>query len=138
MTMYKKFSILVWTAALIFSAAASSFAASYDIKQMTPEIKRAIENRQGRYEELQKLKSAGEVGENRQGYAEVLKGSGASDLVRAENADRKLIYQAIVDQNGLGREGLAQVQQAFAEIRRDKAGSGEYFQDYKGSWLQKF
>ncbi len=138
MTMYKKFSILVWTAALIVSASVSSFAASYDIKQMTPEIKRAIENRQGRYEELQRLKNAGEVGENHQGYAEVLKGSGASDLVRAENADRKLIYQAIVDQNGLGRGGLPQVEQAFAEIRRDKAGSGEYFQDHKGNWLQKF
>lgn len=122
---------------LISSAAAPCFGASYDIKNMTPEIKQAITGRQDRYDALQKLKAAGFVGEDNKGYVSILKPGAGDSMVNAENADRKLIYNAIVKQNNLGPDGLGVVQKAFAEIRRDKALAGEYFQTYSGEWLKK-
>ena len=55
--------------------------AAYDLKEMTPAVKAAIENRQARYHGLQQWKLQGVVGENNQGYVEVLEnGQGAEDL----------------------------------------------------------
>lgn len=95
----------------------SVLAANYDIKQMTPEIKRAIEGRQSRYTELQVAKQAGTVRENSQGLV-----SGNSGLVNAENKDRMVIYRAIVEQNNLGAAGLDLVQKTFAETIREREG----------------
>ncbi len=110
-------------------------AAAYDIKEMTPAVQNALSGRQGRYDELKLLKAQGTVGENNQGYVEALSGDGSA--VAAENADRRVIYSAIVEQNGLGGQGLAQVQKVFAEVQRDKASSGESIQLPSGEWTKK-
>ncbi|MSR78170.1 MAG: DUF1318 domain-containing protein [Candidatus Omnitrophica bacterium] len=107
---------------LISSIPFFAFAATYDIKEMTPQVQQALHGRQGRYDELQSSKSSGTVGENNQGYVEVLKSEGnASTIVSQENADRRTIYHAIVEQNHLGPSGLSQVELAFAEVQREKA-----------------
>ena len=114
------------------------FAASYDIKQMTPQVQQALNGRQRRYEELQILKASGLIGENNQGYAEALKNqSNAGQLAGQENEDRKVIYHAIVAQNNLGPSGLWEVQRAFAEVQRDKARPGDFVQSASGEWAQK-
>ena len=105
---------------------------------MTPEIKQAIENRKARYAELQQLKIQTVVGENNQGLAELLKSSPeARGVIEGENRDRRVIYQAIVDQNGLGNQGMAKVQAVFAEVQRGKARPGELIQLPSGEWVQK-
>ncbi len=113
-------------------------AASYDLKEKTPEVSRALENRSARFSQIQSLKSSGSIGENNRGYVEVLNGSVSSRIVtEAENADRKVIYQAIVDQNQIGPSGLVQVEAAFSEVQREKARPGDYVQPPSGDWQQK-
>jgi uncharacterized protein YdbL (DUF1318 family) len=123
------------TAFFVVFGALQLFAGQYDLKEMTPEVRQALANRQQRYDELQQLKASGQVGENNQGYVEALKGGGG--LAGAENQDRRVIYNAIVSQNNFGPGGLAQVQRAFAEVQRDKARPGDYVQSASGEWRQK-
>ena len=122
---------------MILGPAAVSFAGSYDIKNMTPEVQQALTNRQQRYDELQRLKAAEEIGENNQGYTEVLKPGSASAIAAAENADRRVIYKTIVQQNGFGPGGLEQVQKAFAEVQHEKARPGDFVQSSSGEWRRK-
>lgn len=116
--------------------ASAAFAAAYDIKQMTPAVEQALENRKARYADLQALKNQGAVGENNQGLAEARSAAGQA-AAAAENQDRMVIYQAIVEQNGLGPEGLPQVKQIFAEVQREKASAGQAIQLPSGQWTEK-
>lgn len=123
---------------LMMSAMSEAKAAQYDLKEMTPQVQTAISNRQARYDALQNLKGQGAVGENNQGYLAVLNGaSGAADLVSGENQDRRIIYQAIVDQNALGGSGLSIVEAVFAEVQRDKSRTGDMIQLPSGEWIKK-
>ena len=109
----------------------------YSIKEMTPAVQAALDGRRDRFETLSGLKKKGLIGENNQGYVEVLvKGEGAEDLVEAENKDRQVIYQTIADQNGL-KDELSTIEKVFAEVQRDKAQPGEKIQNEDGSWVTK-
>ena len=112
--------------------------AQYDIKTMTADVKSALDGRKVRFSELKAFKAQGAVGENNRGYVEML-GGGADVkvLVKAENADRKVIYQAIIEQNELGAGALAAVEGVFAGVQRDKATVGEKVQDAAGNWITK-
>jgi len=114
------------------------YAAQYDIKTMTPEVQRALDGRKQRYDSVQSLKGNGAIGENNQGYVTVLNsGSGADSLAQPENADRSVIYNTIVEQNGLGGGGLEKVQIAFAEVQRERARGGDMIQLPNGDWVKK-
>ena len=113
-------------------------AAQYDLKNMTPVVEQAIAGRQSRYDELQSLKTRGDVGENNRGYVEVLNSSvEAQNLVNLENQDRKVIYQTIADQNNLGPSGFAVIETVFGEVQREKARAGESIQNPAGAWIKK-
>ena len=113
-------------------------AASYDLKEMTPEIQKAISARQARFADLQRLKSEGSLGEDNQGLVKSLKDSTeAAAVVQAENQDRETIYRAIVDQNHLGPSGITEVRSVFAEVQRGKARPGDSIQLRSGEWIQK-
>jgi hypothetical protein len=130
--MKKLFMVLV----LICAAAATAPAqATYDIKEMTPAVKSALDGRKARFADLKALKTQGVVGENNRGYVETLGGDKSSKaVVAAENKDRKLVYKAIVEQNKLGPGALATVEAVFARVQRDKAEPGEKVQDASGRW----
>ena len=116
----------------------SAWAATYDLKEITPVVQGAINGRQSRYQEIQRLKTSGVLGEDNQGFVKVLKPSPDADsLASGENADRQAIYQAMVDQNQLGPDGMAQVRSVFAEVQRGKAQPGEFVQLRSGEWVQK-
>ncbi len=122
---------------LSFSAGVAR-ASQYDIREMTPQIQQAFSARQDRYREIEQLKTAGSLGENNQGFVEARNGSPAvSATAQAENRDREVIYRAIVDQNNLGPAGMTQVKSVFAEVQREKAGSGEWVQMPSGAWVRK-
>ena len=130
---------LIATLLILLATTASCMAASYDFKKMTPEIQQALKNRQSRYRELQSFKQEGVIGENNKGYVTNLKdGNTTADTVAsAENRDRRVIYEALAEQNALGNQGLLQVQKAFAEVQEDKAISGDLVQTPAGSWKKK-
>ncbi len=122
----------------ILAATSFCFAADYDYKTMTPDIERALKNRQARYYQLQVLKQKGAIGENNKGYATDLKGNAAaSALVTDENRDRRVLYEALAEQNKLGSTGLLEVQRAFADVQREKAGPGDMVQSSSGDWQRK-
>ena len=109
----------------------------YSIKEMTPEVQSALDNRRDRFEQLRTLKASGAVGENNQGYVQVLKQADGSDsLVAAENSDRKVIYQTIAQQNGL-ENAVGTIESVFAQVQRDKAAAGEQIQTEDGRWTAK-
>src|SRR5436190_1596336 len=75
--------------------------------------------------------------ENNQGYVVALTESAeAKNVVDAENADRKVVYQTIADQNGLSGE-VATIEKVFGQVQRDKAQTGYKIQLEDGSWSVK-
>lgn len=121
-----------------FATLAAGYAGQYDLKQMTPEVDRALKNRQGRYSQLQVMKREGLIGENNRGYVTALKGDPAAEaLTVAENGDRQVIYRALVEQNSLGPNGMREVERAFAEVQSEKASVGEMVQSSSGDWAGK-
>ncbi len=134
----KKFFAILLAAVLLAVVSSEGFAAKYDIKELTPEVKSALDSRRGRFDQLRQLKEQGIVGENNKGYVEVLQDNAeAKGLVEAENRDRKFIYQTIVKQNNLPSDALATVEEVFAQVQRDKAASGDKIQNADGQWVTK-
>ena len=135
----KKFRIpLFLTVFVLIGGMVSSAAENYDIKEMTPEVTRALEGRKTRFRELQNLKAQGILGEDNQGNVKVLQSApNAESIASAENANRKVIYQTIVEQNQLGPAGITQVRAAFAETQRERARPGDSIQDASGQWVKK-
>lgn len=122
-------------ALLIFSSVGQ--AAKYNIKEMTPEVSQALDNRRDRYDKLAEFKKSGVVGENNRGYVEVLSSNAeAQALVEAENRDRKVIYETIIRQNGL-TGALETIEKIFAEEQRGRAASGDMIQAEDGRWIKK-
>lgn len=115
----------------------ASAAEKYTIKEMTPEVMSALENRRSRYDELAELKQQGKVGENNRGYVEAFSDAGdVQKLVDAENRDRKIIYQTIAEQNNL-REAIGTIERIFAQTQRDNAEPGGRIQTEDGRWTVK-
>lgn len=111
--------------------------AQYDLREMTPIVKSALDARRGRFDELKSLKAQGIIGENNQGYLEVLiADSRAEELVRLENRDRLVIYKTIIEQNDL-TGALATVEKVFANVQANKAEPGEMVQNENGRWAAK-
>ena len=109
-------------------------AEKYTIKEMTPQVTAALENRRDRFASLQQLKRQGDVGENAQGYVEALSGnSKAKVIVDLENADHAVIYKTIAQQNNLSN-ALSIIEQIFAQTQRDNAEPGNKIQLENGSW----
>jgi uncharacterized protein len=81
------------------------------------------------------LKSRGVIGENNQGYLDLLKGqTEKKDVVAAENEDRRTIYNQIARQTGTSPDVVGQRRAIqIAEI----ASPGEWLQDSAGKWYQK-
>ena len=123
---------------LIVMVSGMAFAQAYDIKEMTPAVKSALEGRKARFSELKALKAQGIAGETNRGYVEALGGDKtAAKLAEMENKDRRVIYEAIVVQNDLGVRALTTVEGVFAGVQREKASVGEKVQDASGNWMSK-
>lgn len=88
--------------------------------------------------QINKMKNAGLVGENNSGFLEFRGGNPAKaqqQIVAAENADRRLVYQRIAERVGaptvevVGRRRAAQIAQ--------QASPGHWLQDGDGNWYRK-
>lgn len=119
---------------LLVTVAGDVAAQQYNLKEITSKVQMALDDRKDRYNEVKMLKAQGVLGENNRGYLTVLvEQSKATMMVEDENHDRKIIYQAIADQNNLSG-ALATIETVFAQVQREKAESGESIQFPDGSW----
>ncbi len=110
----------------------------YDLKEMTYSVKAALAGRSARYTKLATLKSLGKVGEDNEGHVKNIDGDAATgEVVKAENQDREVIYQAIVSQNDLPANAIYTVRTVFAEVQNKKSKPGEKVQLPAGEWVTK-
>ena len=134
---FKIYSLAFVVGAVFFMPTSSSAQANYDLKEMTPEVQLALDNRRDHFEQLKELKMQGIIGENNRGYVDLLKENPvAKALVEKENKDRRVIYSAIAEQNNLAG-ALRTIEGVFAQVQRDKAASGEKIQNENGEWTTK-
>lgn len=81
------------------------------------------------------LKARGVVGENNQGFLEMLKGqTEKKEIVQAENNDRRTIYGHIGKKTGATAQVVGQ--RRAIQIA-EKASPGEWLQDASGKWYTK-
>lgn len=81
------------------------------------------------------LKAKGIVGEDRMGYLQFIGGKREKEnVVQAENLDRRKVYEAISQKEGVAVE---QVGQRRALQIANKARKGEWLQDQNEKWYQK-
>jgi len=84
---------------------------------------------------IDKMKEKGVIGENNKGYLEFVGNARESeDVINAENADRRTVYQAIAKKNN---ESIEVVQKGRAVQIAERAKAGEWLQDENGKWHKK-
>ena len=124
---------------IAFSSTAYAQDEASALKKMTPQLEKAIKNRQQRAAKIRQYKSAAAVGENKLALLETRpsdllkeKGEEIRAAVKDENRDRQIIYQEIANQNSASGtasvDELTEVQQAWAEVNRAKSKSGDAVQ----------
>jgi uncharacterized protein YdbL (DUF1318 family) len=100
-------------------------ATAYAQEALAPEVEEAALRRKDRRSELISWEEKGAVGENMSGLVEIRNPAGATDalgqLVKSENEDRMIIYQAVAEKNGTSVE---EVQKLYAKRLQEDAPSG--------------
>ncbi len=98
-------------------------------------------DRRERSGEVQQLKNARVIGEDRDGMLDIRNPPAdpkylayAKSIVDAENADRLFLYLASAQSKS---EPLESAEQEYAKLWRDRAFPGEWVQKDDGTWIQK-
>ena len=98
-------------------------------------------NRRLRSGEIQQLKNDGVIGEDRDGYLDVIRKPAdpkylqyAESVKDAENADRSFLYLANAQAQN---KPLELVERDYAQLWHDRAFPGEWIQKENGNWIRK-
>jgi uncharacterized protein YdbL (DUF1318 family) len=111
-----------------------------------PAIRKIIESRASRLQQVDKYKSLGVIGENNQALLEARSLDSLSDLkaraevqklVRAENADREELFKEMAVAKNVDPSQIPQIRKTYADTIRDAARSGDWIQMPDGAWKQK-
>lgn len=109
-------------------------------KKQVNELKAALDRR-SRMSEVQGLKNDRIVGEDRDGYLEIVRPpknpeylKWAKSVVQAENNDRAVIYLSASQKKG---EPLEMIQTDYAKLWQERAFPGEWIEKDDGTWVQK-
>jgi uncharacterized protein YdbL (DUF1318 family) len=111
-----------------------------------PAIRRIIDSRAARLDEVNRLKDAGVVGESNRALLEIrdldavgsLKERAAAQrLVKEENADREQLFKEIAAAEDVDLSQLERIRTTYAETIRDKARPGDWIQLPDGTWKQR-
>ncbi len=108
-------------------------------------VLRALQNQEFNKDEVEELKRARVVGENRFGFLEVLGNDRyakdplykklVDQVVEEENRDRRIIYRKL---STVGSESGDETQgRAFAEMQQEKSPPGTMIQLPTGEWIEK-
>ena len=111
------------------------------LNERSPEVQKATESRRERRSSLREWKSRGCMGETNQGLLVARPGEGCgpevADLIRAENADRQVIYGAFMKENSIPASDTVRVQSAFAKARQERSRPNDWIQLENGRWVRK-
>jgi uncharacterized protein YdbL (DUF1318 family) len=111
------------------------------IDTRSPEVGRASQSRRERRPTLREWKDRGCIGETNQGTVVARPGLGCgaevAALIRAENADRLVIYDAFMRDNNIPASDRSRVQSAFAKTRQERARANDWVQLADGQWVRK-
>jgi uncharacterized protein YdbL (DUF1318 family) len=111
-----------------------------------PAIRKIIDSRSARFNELRKYFDQGVLGENNKGLIEVRALDAIADLkaradvqrlVRAENADREELYKEIAAAKNVDLAQLPRIRETYAATLRQNAKSGDWIQQADGTWVKK-
>jgi uncharacterized protein YdbL (DUF1318 family) len=99
-------------------------------------------NRRLRSGEIQGLKNDGVVGEDRDGYLDLINKrpidpkykTYAEGIISAENGDRSFLYLSNAQ---IQNKPLEMIEQEYAQLWSDRAFPGEWIQKENGTWIQK-
>lgn len=116
-----------------------------DINLETPAIKALKAARTKRYPQIEPYLKDKKLGENNQGYLEILNTddmdlrakAGMKKLVDTENKDRESIYNEILKANKWEQSKLPDIEKAFAKAIAKSVDNGTMLQDEKGKWYEK-
>jgi uncharacterized protein YdbL (DUF1318 family) len=111
------------------------------IDTRSPAVVKATESRRARRPALREWKGRGCIGETNQGLLVDRPGEGCGPevpgLIRAENADRQVIYDAFMKDNNIPATDTARVRNAFAKARQERARPNDWIQLDDGQWVRK-
>jgi uncharacterized protein YdbL (DUF1318 family) len=111
-----------------------------------PAIRKIIDTRSARYNELRKYIGLGVICENNKGLLEVRNLETVTDLkaradvqrlVKAENADRQELYKEIAAAKNVDLAQLPKIQETYAATLRQNAQPGDCIQNPDGTWAKK-
>jgi hypothetical protein len=81
------------------------------------------------------LKTKGIIGEGNRGYLGYVTGNRVmEDVIAAENADRKTVYEIFAKQQNTSLDVVETVQ---GTRKAEKANPGEFYQNREGQWIKK-
>jgi uncharacterized protein YdbL (DUF1318 family) len=107
----------------------------------SPEVVKARQSRRERRPDLRQWKDQGCIGETNQGTVVARPGTGcgaeAAGLIRAENADRRVIYDDFMKENNIPASDRPRVNSAFAKARQERSRSNDWVQLEDGQWTRK-
>lgn len=121
------------------AVAVSTMGATPSFAQELDEVQQRMISRKA---PIEALKDVGVAGENNLGYLDFVAGKSSSDakvkanqnLVNAENADRKIVYEAIAKK---GKTTAEHVGKRRAKQIAENEKPGHYIMDEKGNWIKK-
>lgn len=111
-----------------------------------PAIRKIIESRAARYNQLAQYLDQGVLGEGNTGLLEVRSLESLTDLkaradvqrlVKAENADREELYKEIAAAKNVDLAQLPKIRETYAATLRGNAKPGQWIQQPDGSWVKK-
>jgi uncharacterized protein YdbL (DUF1318 family) len=111
-----------------------------------PAVRKIIESRASRLQQVNEYKSLGVIGENNEALLEVRSLDSLSDLkaradvqklVRAENADREQLFKEIAAAKNVDASQIPQIRTTYASTLREATRRGDWIQMPDGSWKQK-
>lgn len=137
---------------MIASVRSSEFETKIEQKSPISEEKQrvleAIQNQNFNQDDIDEFKRKGCVGENNQGYLEILLCEDAEqnpqynrliqEVVAEENRDREIIMYRVIEVNpDLSEDDMEKVRQIFVDRNHQNAKPGEWIQMDDGTWVQK-
>jgi len=111
-----------------------------------PAIRKIIDSRAARFNELRRYFDQGVLGESNKGMVEVRNLEALTDLkaradvqrlVKAENSDRQELYKEIAAAKNVDLAQLPKIQETYAATLRQNAKPGDWIQQPDGNWVKK-
>jgi uncharacterized protein YdbL (DUF1318 family) len=133
---------------VIASTRAVGSSTAAPVSDQKKQVLDAVQNRKFNKDDIDELKQAKVVGENNQGFLEILPTeryqqdadykSLADKLVAEENRDRQVVYERVLTVNQSAAEaGEGKVSEIFAKLNYDNSAVGTLVQMADGSWIEK-